>query len=365
MKKKNLLVIGAFFALASCTNTDQFTIEGKLENAGALNKVLLYEMDQLVDSAFLNENKEFRFKRSSPETNFYTLAAGERSYLLLAKNGDELEFKADPTDPANSYSIEGSEDAKKIREFNDISSRYGKVYQEIQQEYSKVVEANPAAQDSISSVLMPKFQDNMLSFSEEALKFAEKNKDNLAGFYAIGTIDQVRFEPQLIKYAEEIKSKYPNNKAVQSFVGRMESLKSVAVGRTAPDFELSTPDGKKVKLSDFRGKYVLLDFWASWCGPCRKENPNIVEQYNNFKEKNFTILGVSLDDNKDAWLKAIKDDKLTWTHVSELKRWESEVASLYKVDGIPASFILDPEGKIIAKNLYSTDLKEFLKKTLN
>jgi len=190
-------------------------------------------------------------------------------------------------------------------------------------------------------------------------------KNNLAGFYAVGTVDQSRYETQLIKYAEEIKSKFPKNKSVQSFVSKMIALKVVSVGQQAPLFELPTPDNKMVKLSDFKGKYVLVDFWASWCAPCRDENPNLVKQFNKFKNKGFTVLGVSLDKNKAAWEKAIADDNLTWTHVSELKEWDGKVSKSYRVEGIPASFILDPQGKIIAKNLRGAELEEFLNKTLN
>lgn len=358
------MILAAFMALVSCKNKNEFTINGKIENAGNLKKVLLYETDQLVDSAFLNENSEFKFRRSAPQPEFYTLLAGEKSYLLVAENGDELEFKADLADSLNTYEVEGSEVSEKIREFNGLNNKYGKVYLDIQEKYNRLTAQRPEARDSVLGVLMPQFQKNMDAFSEEALKFAEKNKDNLAGFYAAGTVDPAKYESQLIKYAEDIKSKFPGNRAVQSFVERMESIKTVAVGQPAPDFELPTPDGKNVKLSDFKGNYVLLDFWASWCGPCRQENPNIVKQYDRFKNENFTILGVSLDDNKEAWLKAIKDDNLTWTHVSELKRWNGQVSNKYKIEAIPASFIIGPDGKIVAKNLRGQELEEYLEKTL-
>jgi peroxiredoxin len=365
VKRIYIIIALAITIISSCKNKNEFTIEGKVENAGKLKKVMLYETDQLIDSAFLNEDNEFKFKRSSPEPNFYTLAVGEKTFLVIAKNGDELTFSTNSADSTGTYQVKGSEDSEKIAQFNQISNKYGKVYLDIQNQYSKLLDQNPNAKDSITAVLMPKFQENMNAFSMEALKFAEDNKDNLAGFYAAGTIDQSKFEPELIKYAEEIKLKFPGNKAVQSFVGRMEAVKSVSVGQPAPDFELPTPDGKQVKLSDFKGKYVLLDFWASWCGPCRQESPNLVKQYNTFKNKNFAILSVSLDDDKSAWLKGIKDDNLNWTHVSDLKRWDGKVSNLYKVEGIPASFILDPSGKILAKNLYSSDLEAFLNKTLN
>jgi len=135
-------------------------------------------------------------------------------------------------------------------------------------------------------------------------------------------------------------------------------------GALAPEFVQSDPQGKPVSLKDFRGKYVLVDFWASWCGPCRVENPNVVRAYQRFKAKNFTVLGVSLDKDKNKWLQAIADDKLNWPHVSDLKFWQNEVAKLYQVSSIPQNYLLDPEGKIIGKNLRGAALDEFLEKTL-
>jgi peroxiredoxin len=136
------------------------------------------------------------------------------------------------------------------------------------------------------------------------------------------------------------------------------------IGSAMPDFTQNDQNGKPVRLSSFKGKYVLVDFWASWCGPCRAENPNLVKEYNTFKSKNFTILSVSLDNSKDKWLDAIKKDGLTWTHVSDLKYWQNEVAVQFGIQSIPASFILDPAGKIIAKDLRGADLGAFLSKNL-
>ena len=129
---------------------------------------------------------------------------------------------------------------------------------------------------------------------------------------------------------------------------------------------MNLPDlnGNMVSLSSFKGKYVLLDFWASWCGPCRGENPNVVAAYERFKGNNFTILGVSLDNKKDAWEQAIKEDGLTWTQVSDLKGWSSSAATLYAVQSIPSNFLIDPTGKIIARNLRGSELEEMLQQIL-
>ena len=137
------------------------------------------------------------------------------------------------------------------------------------------------------------------------------------------------------------------------------------IGKPAPNFTLKNTEGKDVALSSFKGKYVLVDFWASWCGPCRAENPAVVKAYQKFKDKGFTILGVSLDDKKDKWLEAIKKDKLDWTQISDLKGWKSSAASLYGIKGIPMNFLIDKDGKIIAKGLRGEDLEKKLGEVMN
>lgn len=361
---KRIIVAWSIIAFFACSNDDQFVLDGELINSRDVKKIFLYEGGNVVDSAFLNENNKFRFRRTAPTPQFYDLKIGDNRYFFVLSNGDKVSFKANLEDPDGNYEVRGSEISNRIKEFSEINTHYSNVSKTIEGEFQLRLGEEPSKEKEIREELLIKYKANLTNFSKDVLAFSSKNVDNLAGFYAISSLDPVEYEQEMMAYADSIKNRFPQNAAVRDFVTHMAELRPLSIGHKAPDFELMNEKGKNVKLSDFRGQYTLVDFWASWCIPCREENPNIVSQYHIFKDRNFTVLGVSLDNNQAAWVKAIKDDKLTWAHVSDLQAWNSKAAELYKVSSIPASFLLDPEGVIIAKNLRGKDLAEFLQKTL-
>ncbi|MBO9632768.1 MAG: AhpC/TSA family protein [Chitinophagaceae bacterium] len=207
-----------------------------------------------------------------------------------------------------------------------------------------------------------------LSEEKKALQeaYVKKNPGSFFSLSAIGELagynfDPADVEPKFMALTPELRA----SKAGKEFAERIQIAKSTAIGVAAPDFTQNDQNDKPVKLSDFRGKYVLVDFWASWCGPCRAENPNVVKTYNQFKDKNFTVLGVSLDQKKENWLKAIEDDQLTWNHVSDLKFWQNAVAVQYGVRAVPTNLLIDPNGKIIARDLRGEELAKKLAEFIN
>lgn len=200
--------------------------------------------------------------------------------------------------------------------------------------------------------------------------------ENIPSIVVFALIDQFSFD-QDFKFLDSLNKRMqkemPNSKYTKMLSSHFEKAKgmkdgaisgSVSEGNAAPDFELPTPDGKKIKLSSFQGKVLLLDFWASWCKPCRAENPNVVRLYQKYKNKNFDILSVSLDEDKDAWTKAIAADGLTWTHVSDLGGWESAIVPVYGIESIPSTYLLDAKGKILAVNLRGAELEARLAEIL-
>lgn len=207
-------------------------------------------------------------------------------------------------------------------------------------------------------------QDLQLSILKN---FVAGHPDSYLSIIIINQIGPHSDDPkELDALYKDLSATLQNSEPGKTLKHAIDQAKITGIGAIAPDFTQNDVDGKPVTLSSFRGKYVLIDFWASWCGPCREENPNLVKTYNKYKDKNFTVLGVSLDrpDAKADWLKAIKNDKLTWTQVSDLNYWSNKVAVLYFIGSIPSNFLLDPYGKIIARNLRGDDLERKLVEVL-
>lgn len=362
-----LTPIFALFLFSACNaaSDDNFLLSGRIENAGDLKTLMLYEGETVVDSIGLDNNGNFKFEGSATEPTLYELVAEQESYMLILENGEDVKFKAD-LNQAGKYTVKGSETSAKLKQVVDIREKYQAHQENLQEEFETRVN-NGEDQEAVRKDMALKDEQFSRDLADDALQFSEDNMDNLAGFFGIlvlYSVDPTGHEETLVKYAEEAKQQFPNNEIVQAFAQHMEQIKPLSIGQIAPDFSAPTPDGKEVKLSDLRGQYVLLDFWAAWCTPCRHENPNIVAQYQEFKDRGFTVLGVSLDQDRNAWLKAIEDDKLDWTQVSELKMWDSQAGRLYNITAIPASFMIDPQGKIVGKNLRGPALKDFLEEVL-
>ncbi len=364
---KGIVGIGLFFwlvSLAGCSNKDVIHVSGHIDNPGNVKVISFYEGDRKLDSVYLSDGNKFKFERDATQPRLLSLAVGNNKYPIILNPGEELTFIADMHEP-EAYTVEGSELTLALKEFAPYKRRKEFVQDSLQAAFAKAT-LNKSAEEieSLRFDYLTEFKAKLALYTQQAIDFAQSHK-NLAGFYAISTLDPEVAETEIIAYADEIENQFTDNRYVSTFKEEAKKLKRLSIGQAAPEIASFTPSNKSVKLSDFKGKYVLVDFWASWCAPCRQENPNIVKLYHRFKDKGFTVLGVSLDNNPGSWMRAIADDKLEWTQVSDLQAWSSDLIIDYRIKAIPTSYLLNPEGQIIAKNLRGRELEDFLQKTLN
>lgn len=350
-----------------------FTISGKFKNGTPGTKVYLQlgatQSPVLLDSTTLDQEGAFRFTRTESDGgNVYQINLGNTQRLnFLAEGGEALSLTGDAKDVnedgvLTSGSITGSSNMDYYNKILGlVAGLRGKVMT-WNEEYEKASLKNDQKKINEIQGRFEKAERELMDQIKTMLP--EMGASFIAVFTANNFLNGQTDLPVLESLAEKLQKENPSPKYAQAFIAGVKRIRGISVGDVAPDFSLNSPEGEQVALSSLRGKYVLLDFWASWCGPCRKENPNVVRLYEQYKNKNFEIYGVSLDRDKDAWLKAIKDDNLTWVHGSDLKYWSSDVAVQYGVNGIPATYLLDQEGRVIAKNLRGIALEKKLEELL-
>ena len=348
-------LIVLLFILISCENKNEKINEikltvnyiGDIEGGEVrLQKVSSDYSIELYKSENFNNNK-IVFDISILESTLFRLdILGKESIDLILSNTN-VNLNIDNSSSEFKYTVEGSYDTDVLNNVRKIISTYKYDIRQINQKFIK------ASQEKNSKLVNElRYDANILKIDfEKFLKNYLRTVDNsLAVIITSDYLDidnNISFwDSTLIKYRDN----FSYNSYFKSFEKKVNKIKSVSIGSVAPELILSDTTGKDIALSSLRGKYVLLDFWAGWCGPCRMENPNILKNYLKYKDKGFEIYQVSLDRSRSDWVNAIKKDNLIWYNVSDLKYFQSEAASIYNIDRIPKGFLLDPNGVIIAKD---------------
>ena len=354
--------------------TYQYNIEGNIINADQ-QKPAKYLLRMRTDGVFILDSAtasdgKFSFTGRVPEPQLAQVFAvipstpgnpggrKEVALIFLGKGTTQLNL-ATPASPAEAG---GTLEQGAYNELNDLLRSVQKDYESAVKKYREAAQSKD--EDKLKKA---ELRLERLEASKKAVmrKYLVENPGTPIGMYVLNQVAGYELNPDDVEplfnsLARSVR-KYPSAK---EFEHRMDLAKKLAVGQPAVDFVQKDLQGNPVSLASFRGKYVLVDFWASWCNPCRNENPNVVEAYHRFKDKGFTVLGVSFDERKDKWQQAIDQDNLDWTHVSDLKGWNNAVGKLYGIRAIPQNLLIDPKGTIIARNLRGGDLSRKLAELL-
>lgn len=373
MKHFSSLLLSALVIVVFCSSIrvqaqgkNQVHINGVIKNNPFTN-VALYQMSRenkiITDTAIAADNT-FALACNVDKTDLYKLQFTNNNFVILVlQPGEKIDISVDANDFLKKIQIKGSETSADIYRNQNLITSYKARIDSINN-LSRTAAASPKY-DSISKVYMAETEKIKTSMDNNLKAYIQKKPESLAILFLPEVLPVDNHIDDYLLADAALMAKHPDNVYVQNLHMQITDSKKTAIGTLAPDFSLPDTTGTQIALSSFKGKYVLIDFWAAWCGPCRKEMPNMVRLYNDFKNKGFVILGVSLDKTRDKWVGAIRSEGMTWPNVSDLKFWQSEVGTLYSVKAIPYTVLLDKEGKIIAKNLRGEDLYQKVAGLLN
>jgi thiol-disulfide isomerase/thioredoxin len=367
MRKISSLFVLLLLSIAACSSTNgKSQLSGKIEKHS--NVWLYLEHIQganivAIDSVKTNEKGEFAIKKAVPEKDFYRLRVSANNFVFVVLDPKEsLEYVNSNVMLKENYSLKGSEEGKLILEIKAIREGINKHRDSLMQVINSAPEAERMGLQGSMEAGFNAFVNQQM---DKTRGIIHNNPDKLAPITAAELLDPDHDFPAYEELANNLKKSYPSSGFAQSFIDRVEQMRKTAIGAIAPEINLPSPDGANIALSSLRGKVVLVDFWASWCGPCRRENPNVVRMYNEYKDKGFEVYSVSLDKEKTGWVNAIKQDGLVWpSHVSDLAYWGSSVVKQYGFQGIPFTVLLDKEGHIVAKGLRGPELEQAIQSLL-